>query len=73
MWSIPHHVRTRLLNSYTLETLSGLPLTGVYNTRCLRAFEPRQGMKLALGELTRIEEVGEDEEGNDKGVDVVEM
>jgi hypothetical protein len=29
-------------------------------------------MKLALGELTHIQEVGEDEEGNDKGMDVAE-
>jgi len=65
-------MRTQLLNSYTLETLSGLPLTGVYNTRRLRAFEPHEGMKLALSELTRIEEVGEDKEGNDKGMDVAE-
>ena len=33
MWSIPHRVATRQLNSYTLETLGGLPLSGVYNAR----------------------------------------
>jgi hypothetical protein len=33
MWSIPHHVVTWKLNSYTLKTLGGLPLTGVYNAR----------------------------------------
>ena len=32
MWSIPHHVMTRQLNSYTLETLGGLPLVGVFNS-----------------------------------------
>jgi len=73
MWSIPRRVKTRHLNSYTLETLSGLPLTGMYNARRLRAFMPREGTKLALGELTRIEEVGEDEEGDVVDVDVVEV
>jgi hypothetical protein len=34
---------------------------------------PREGTKLALGELTRIEEVGEDEEGDVLDVDVVEV
>jgi len=64
MWSVPHRIKTRRLNSYTLETLSGLPLTGMYNARRLRTFTPRKGMKLALGELTRIEEVEEVEEGD---------
>jgi len=35
MWSIPHHVKTKQLNSYTLETLTGLPLAGIYNSRHL--------------------------------------
>ena len=33
MWSIPHHVVTRKLNSYTLETLGGLLLAGDNNSR----------------------------------------
>lgn len=40
MWSVPHQVVTRKLNSYILETLSGAPLPGVYNSQRLRAFEP---------------------------------
>jgi hypothetical protein len=56
MWSIPHRVATRQLNSYTLETLGGLPLSGVYNARRLRAFEPREGTKLAMEELACLEE-----------------
>ena len=55
-----------------LETLSGLPLTGMYNTHRLRAFKPREGTKLALGELTHIEEIGEDEEGDEVDVGVIE-
>jgi hypothetical protein len=35
MWSIPHRVKTKQLNSYTLETLAGLPLAGVFNSRRL--------------------------------------
>jgi hypothetical protein len=73
MWSIPHRVKTRHLNSYMLETLGGLPLTGMYNARRLQAFKPHEGTKLALGELTRIEEVGEDDAEDMVDVSVVEM
>ena len=55
MWSIPHRVVARRLNSYTLETLGGLPLAGLYNSRRLRIFEPREGTKLAMDEMTRTE------------------
>ena len=48
MWSIPHHIVAWQLNSYTLETLSGLPPTGLYNLRWLWAFEPQAGTKLAM-------------------------
>jgi transposase InsO family protein len=62
MWSIPHRVATRKLNSYTLETLGGLPLAGVYNARRLRLFEPREGTQLAMNELARMETVEGEEE-----------
>ena len=68
MWSIPHRIKTRQLNSYTLETLSGLPLTGVYHSRRLRAFEPREGTKLAMEELVRMEAC-EGDEYSDEDVD----
>ena len=45
----------------------------MYNTHCLRAFTPHKGTKLALGELTHIEEVREDEEGGEADVGVVEV
>ena len=61
MWSIPHRVATRQVNSYTLETLAGLPLAGVYNARRLRQFLPREGTRLAMDELARMEEVEENE------------
>ena len=72
MWSIPHRVKTKLLNSYTLETLEGLPLTGIYNTRRLRAFTPHVGMKLAASEMERMEMI-EEEEGTDEATDSEEM
>ena len=72
MWSIPHRVKTKLLNSYTLETLEGLPLTNVYNTRRLRAFTPRVGTKLAASEMERMEMI-EEEEGTDEATDSEEM
>lgn len=53
MWSIPHRIAGRQLNSYTLETLDGLPLDGVFHSRRLRTFEPRDGTKLAMLELDR--------------------
>jgi hypothetical protein len=33
MWSIPHCIAMRQVNSYTFETLAGLLLAGVYNSR----------------------------------------
>ena len=62
MWSIPHYIKTRQLNSYTLETLGGLPLAGVYNSRRLRAFEPCEGTKLAMDEQVHMEACEGDED-----------
>ncbi|KAF7330052.1 Retrotransposon-like family member [Mycena kentingensis (nom. inval.)] len=45
-WGDPHRVRRRLLNSYELETLDGVALTGLYNARRLRRFEARKGTRL---------------------------
>ena len=56
MWSIPHCVASRLRNSYTLESLDGVPLPGLYNTRRLRASEPRDGTRLASEEMVWLEE-----------------
>lgn len=46
-WSIPHRVQMRILNSYKLETIKGIPLQGEFSARRLRAFTPRQGTQLA--------------------------
>jgi len=47
MWSMPHHVTERLLNSYKLEMLAGIPLDGLFHARCLWSFMPREGTTLA--------------------------
>jgi hypothetical protein len=61
MWSEPHRISERLLNSYKLETLEGQPLDGEYNARRLRKFVPRGGTELATQqkefEERRIEEL----------------
>ena len=56
MWSVPHCVVSWLCNSYTLESLDGVPLSGLYNARRLRAFEPRDGTRLASEEMAQLEE-----------------
>jgi len=74
MWSVPYRVTARQLNSYTLETLAGLPLTGVYNSRRLRAFVPHEGTKLAAEELVRFETFeGSEELYKDEDVGSVEV
>ena len=46
-WSPPQRVVSRLMNSYTLESLQGDRLPGTFSTRRLRRFIPREGTKLA--------------------------
>jgi len=66
MWSPPRRIVTRKRNSYTLATLDGKPIDGVYNARRLRIFEPREGTKLAFNELVRENDPDEGSEvGND--------
>jgi len=69
MWSIPCRIVTWKLKSYTLETLDGIPLSGVYGTRWLHAFHPCEGTKEELAQL-------EVKEGNldlDLGKDFTEV
>jgi hypothetical protein len=74
MWLVPYRVTAQQLNSYTLETLDGLPLTGVYNSRWLRAFVPRKGTKLATEELVHFETFeGSEELYEDEDLGLVEM
>jgi hypothetical protein len=46
-WSTPCQIQARILNSYKLETLNGIPLQGEFSARRIRAFIPRQGTQLA--------------------------
>ena len=69
MWSKPRRIVERVLNSYKLETLEGLPLEGEYHARRLRRFTPREGTELAAqqknveaGEATEAEWDDENEE-----------
>ena len=56
MWSAPHRVVKRIVNSYPLETLDGQQLEGAYSARRLRRFTPREGMMLAEEQKRREEE-----------------
>ncbi|KIK31923.1 hypothetical protein CY34DRAFT_27291 [Suillus luteus UH-Slu-Lm8-n1] len=47
-WSVPRRIKSRLQNSYKLETLEGTILQGEYSARRLRAFMPREGTELAM-------------------------
>ena len=49
-------------NSYTLETLDGDPIDGVFIARCLHMFHPREGTKLAFEEPVRENGPDEDDE-----------
>ena len=75
MWSEPHRVSEKMLNSYTLETLGGQVLDGEYHARRLRKFVPREGMELAAQqkevetreaeERTEVEEEPNEENNGD--------
>jgi hypothetical protein len=79
MWSEPHRVLEKLLNSYKLETLEGQPLEGEYHVRRLREFIPREGTELAAqqkeierireAEAGRVEEPTRETEGSTEGME----
>ena len=73
MWSIPSRVSPCLCNSYTLETLGGLPIDSTFSARHLHTFELKPGTKLTLEQLRRLErlDVPEDEDEEDGKVDAV--
>ena len=60
-WSTPHRVVSRLLNSYTLETLNGELLPGSFSARRLQRFFPKEGTKLADEQKRREEQNAEEE------------
>lgn len=65
MWSEPHRITEKLLNSYKIETLQGQLLEGEYHARRIRAFIPREGTELATQqkerEARRVEERREED------------
>ena len=66
MWSEPHRIWEKLLNSYKLETLEGQPLEGKYHARRLQEFIPREGTELAAQQKERTTK--ETEEDLDSGI-----
>jgi hypothetical protein len=66
-WSIPCQISAKMLNSYKLETLNGIPLQGEFSARWIRVFTPRAGTQLAKDQEayengTRRESVNEENE-----------
>ena len=47
-WSIPRIITGKYLNSYTLSTLNGIPLNGLFHIRRLRPYIPLRGSTLDL-------------------------
>ncbi|PPR06469.1 hypothetical protein CVT24_002611 [Panaeolus cyanescens] len=45
-WSVPHRIKSRALNSYTLEDLEGRELNGRFSARRLREFVAEEGTDL---------------------------
>jgi len=71
-FSAPRRVISRQRNSYKLETLEGLPISGRFSSRRLRLFIPRQGTELEAVQLAverewRRKEDESDEAPKDKG------
>jgi hypothetical protein len=73
MWSEPHRIVKRLLNSYKLETLQGQPLDREYHARRIQRFIPREGMELAAQqkeiETKQKEEDSREEEGQNENAE----
>lgn len=68
MWSDPHRISEKLLNSYKLETRDGQPLEGEFHARRLRKFALREGTELASQqkEVEALREVVVDPELDDE-------
>ena len=49
-WSAPRRVTSRDRNSYKIETLEGLPIGGLFSSRRLRQFIPREGTALEIAQ-----------------------
>jgi hypothetical protein len=61
-WSAPRRVASRFGNSYTLTTLEGFPINGLFHARRLHRFIPQNGTALAaLQEALQDKEVDKEE------------
>ena len=67
-WSPPYCVVSRMLNSYTLETLKGMAIKGCFSARRLRGFTPREGTELARAQKEVEEACCKKEEEREKEV-----
>ena len=65
MWSEPHRVLERMLNSYKLETLGGQVLDREYHARRIWRFIPREGTELTA-QQREVEEGRTEENGRQK-------
>ena len=68
IWAVPHCISTWKVNSYTLETLTGVPLNGVYHVWRLHAFHPQEGTKLALSEATCCNAANTEDKSEEEGL-----
>ena len=64
MWLPPQRIMEQLLNSYKLKSLDGTLLDGLFHTRRLQGFVPREGTMLAV-EQKKFEETLTSEEPNE--------
>jgi len=58
-WSQPRRVAEQLRNLYKIETLTSSPLPGLYHTRRLRAFTPKEGSRLHDAQQAYIQQLRE--------------
>jgi hypothetical protein len=61
-WSRPHIITGKLLNSYTLCTIAGAPVSGTFHARRLKKFIPLRGSDLLHTQDNTIGDVLQDEE-----------
>ena len=61
-WSVPRKIVDRVQNSYRLETLEGVPISGLFHARRLRRFIPQRDSLLEELENKELNEESEDSE-----------
>ena len=71
-WSPPYRIASRILNSYTLETLAGAPIDGHFSARRLRSFSAREGTELARAQK-EVEKKCREREGEREKEDLAKI